>query len=34
MKKLLIYSALHALFAAAAFAATDATVVNTDGSTS
>lgn len=33
MKKLLIYSALHALFAAAAFAATDATVVNTDGST-
>ena len=34
MEKLLIYSALHALFAAAAFAATDATVVNTDGSTS
>ena len=32
MKKLLIYSALHSLFAAAAFAATDATVVNTDGS--
>lgn len=34
MKKLLIYSALHALFAAAAFAATDATVVNTNDSTS